>query len=406
MRDILEEDRRALERRRSRRLAEIDALHQAVLDQQRPVQQPHGPEVRAATAADRFRRRRSRRRLPAPVPARSRRNHRGADRSLRADVLRPGRRSDGHLQDARRRPRHPRSPARTTSTTASRWPISSGVVGTYPLNSRLVKQDGRIVEQVYRVGGLYDAEIRNRQPSRGCAAVRAGVVRGRASRVDPLVSRPARRADREAFDIAWVQSRDSAVDTMNGFIEVYMDARGMKGAWEGVVFYVNHEKTEKIRRLADQRAVVRGSPAGGRVPQAGGAGDLGACDRGCLRDRRLRPGDADRREPAERSADPRAATAASPSRCRTSSTPTSSRRSTASARSSRGTPTSSSARKKWGAFASELTTDIHEVLGHGSGRMAEGLNGQPQELLKEQYSALEESRADLVALYYVADPHW
>ena len=47
-----------------------------------------------------------------------------------------------------------------------------------------------------------------------------------------------------------MQNRDSAVDTMNGFIEVYMDARGMKGAWEGVVYYVNHEKTDKIRTLA------------------------------------------------------------------------------------------------------------------------------------------------------------
>ena len=57
-------------------------------------------------------------------------------------------------------------------------------------------------------------------------------------------------SDREAFDIAWVQNRDSAVDTMNGFIEVYMDARGMKGAWEGIVYYANHEKTDKIRALA------------------------------------------------------------------------------------------------------------------------------------------------------------
>ena len=47
-----------------------------------------------------------------------------------------------------------------------------------------------------------------------------------------------------------MQNRDSAVDTMNGFIEVYMDARGIKGAWEGVVYYVNREKTEKIHRLA------------------------------------------------------------------------------------------------------------------------------------------------------------
>jgi dipeptidyl-peptidase-3 len=61
--------------------------------------------------------------------------------------------------------------------------------------------------------------------------------------------------------------------------------------------------------------------------------------------------------------------------------------------------------REWAAFAGELTTEIHEVLGHGSGRMAEGVTQQPQELLKEQYSALEESRADLVALYFVADPY-
>jgi len=60
--------------------------------------------------------------------------------------------------------------------------------------------------------------------------------------------------------------------------------------------------------------------------------------------------------------------------------------------------------KRWGAFASELTTEIHAVLGHGSGRMADHIQVTPQDLLKEQYSALEESRADLVALYFVADP--
>ena len=60
--------------------------------------------------------------------------------------------------------------------------------------------------------------------------------------------------------------------------------------------------------------------------------------------------------------------------------------------------------EKWGALASEVTTAIHEVLGHGSGRVAEHLNGQPQLALKEQYSAIEEARADLVALYFVPEP--
>ncbi len=60
--------------------------------------------------------------------------------------------------------------------------------------------------------------------------------------------------------------------------------------------------------------------------------------------------------------------------------------------------------RHWGAFSSELTTEMHEVIGHGSGRMAEGITASPQQLLKEQFSAIEESRADLVALYFLPDP--
>jgi dipeptidyl-peptidase-3 len=59
---------------------------------------------------------------------------------------------------------------------------------------------------------------------------------------------------------------------------------------------------------------------------------------------------------------------------------------------------------KWTALAAELTTNMHEVIGHGSGKIEERLNGNPQTALKEQFSALEESRADLVALYFLPDP--
>jgi dipeptidyl-peptidase-3 len=51
-----------------------------------------------------------------------------------------------------------------------------------------------------------------------------------------------------------------------------------------------------------------------------------------------------------------------------------------------------------------LTTNMHEVIGHGSGKVAERLNGSPQTALREQFSAIEESRADLVALYFLPDP--
>jgi dipeptidyl-peptidase-3 len=59
---------------------------------------------------------------------------------------------------------------------------------------------------------------------------------------------------------------------------------------------------------------------------------------------------------------------------------------------------------KWQAFAHELATDLHEVIGHASGQMDPNLGCAPQTVLKEQYSAIEESRADLVALYFLPDP--
>ena len=87
------------------------------------------------------------------------RDHRQARREIRADVLRSRLRADGDVQDARRGPGHPRSRAPTTSTTASRWPTSRASSEQHQLNSRLVKRDGKLVEEVYKVGGLYDREL-------------------------------------------------------------------------------------------------------------------------------------------------------------------------------------------------------------------------------------------------------
>ena len=60
--------------------------------------------------------------------------------------------------------------------------------------------------------------------------------------------------------------------------------------------------------------------------------------------------------------------------------------------------------EKWSALAHDLLVNMHEVIGHASGRVSERLEGQPQDAIKEYYSALEEGRADLVALYYMPDP--
>jgi len=126
-----------------------------------------------------------------------------------------------------------------------------GFVERYPLNSRLVKRDGVLVEEVYRVGGRYDAGLR--RIITHLEAALPWAAPGFAAALRALIQwyRTGEEADRINFDIAWVQATDSPVDTMSGFVEVYMDARGIKGAWESMVYYVNPEKTARIRALAE-----------------------------------------------------------------------------------------------------------------------------------------------------------
>ena len=281
----------------------------------------------------------------------------------------------------------------------------AGFEERHPLNSRVVKKNGRIVEEVYRVGGLYDAEIRSiithlehalPHAPEGLAEALRALIRWYETGDD---------SDRQAFDIAWVRNRESAVDTMNGFIEVYMDARGIKGAWEGVVYYTNRQKTEKIQRLAAnaqwfedhlpvdarfRKPHVLGISARAIevVFETGDSGPVTPIGVNLPNDQRIREQHGSK-----------SVSLSNVIEAYEQSTLDSFRQefSWNEAEFARG--------KRWGAFASELTTDIHEVLGHGSGRMADGVTTQPQEVLKEHYSALEESRADLVALHYVADPY-
>ena len=121
----------------------------------------------------------------------------------------------------------------------------------YPLNSRLVRTPAGLAEEVYRIGGRYSralecivAHLEAAIPYGSQATARALAALVRFYRTGEL-------DDRRAYDIAWVADRDSAVDTINGFVEVYLDARGRKGAWEALVYYVNAEKTAAIARIAE-----------------------------------------------------------------------------------------------------------------------------------------------------------
>jgi dipeptidyl-peptidase-3 len=274
---------------------------------------------------------------------------------------------------------------------------------THPLNSRLVKRDGQLVEEVYRVGGRYGAQIAAVVAHLEAAMPFATRTMAEALRALVTFYRTGEESDREAYDIAWVQDKASPVDTINGFVEVYLDARSIKGAWEAIVFYVNHEKTSQIRTIAAhaqwfedhmpwdpkyRKDGVRGVTANAIdvVIETGESGPITPVGINLPNDQAIRERYGSKsvslsnvNEAYDRSTLPEFREEFS------------------------WTPEEAARSKRWNAFAGELTTNMHEVIGHGSGKVAERLNGNPQSALKEQFSAIEESRADLVALYFLPD---
>ena len=274
----------------------------------------------------------------------------------------------------------------------------------YPLNSRLVKTPDGLVEEVYRVGGKYDREIRNIVGHLEAALPYATPAMVASLQALIAFYRTGEDADRVAYDIAWVRDKDSPVDTINGFIEVYMDPRGHKGAWEALVYYVNRHKTENIRTMAAhaqwfedhmpwspeyRKEGVRGITANAIdvVVEAGESAPMTPVGINLPNDQAIREEHGSKsvslsnvNEAYEGSTDP------------------------AFRREFAWTEEEAKRAEKFSALAGELTTELHEVIGHGSGKVAEKLKGAPQTALKEQYSALEEARADLVALYFIADP--
>jgi dipeptidyl-peptidase-3 len=273
------------------------------------------------------------------------------------------------------------------------------------LNSRLVKgADGTLVEEVYRVGGRYDRDIRRIVRHLGDAVPYATPATAEALRALIRFYETGDEQDRMAYDIAWLRDRDSTVDTINGFVEVYMDPRGTKGAWEGIVYYVNEEKTQKIQTLAAhaqwfedrmpwdlrfRKPQVTGVTAKAIevVVEAGDSGPITPIGINLPNDQAIREQYGSKSVSLSNVA--AAYELSMPDGLRTEFS---------------WSEDEADRARQWGAAASELATEMHEVIGHGSGRMADTITAAPHLLLKEQYSAIEESRADLVALYFLPDP--
>ena len=285
-----------------------DALHQAVLDQHRPVQQPDRAQVPAQS--DRRRADRSggdragqRRRLRAGGPAN---RSPSASSSCAPHVLRSRLRADGHVQDARRGPGHPRVERRTISTTASPWPTSRASSERTRSTRGWSRRDGALVEEVYKVGGLYDA--RSAASSATCAtrsrSRRAPLARA-LDGADPLLRDRRRRGSRGVRHRVGPEPRFQRRHDERLHRGLHGRARhqGRVGR-RGLLRQPRQDREDP--RPGRARAVVRGSPADrSALSQAARAGRVGAGHRGGDRDRRLRADHADWRQPAERPAHPR-----------------------------------------------------------------------------------------------------
>jgi dipeptidyl-peptidase-3 len=279
-----------------------------------------------------------------------------------------------------------------------------GFTEKYALNSRLVKSNGRLSEDVYRVGGRDSARISEIVKHLEAAIPFASEPMANALRALIQWYRTGEDADRAKYDIAWVADKDSPVDTINGFIEVYLDPRGVKAQWEGLVFYVNQDKTAVIRKFADnaqwfedhmpfdakyRKPMVKGIVANAidTVVEAGDAGPITPVGINLPNDQKVRE-----------QYGSKSVSLSNISEAYDKSTPGSMRGEFS------WSPDESDRATKYGTLAGELHTDMHEVIGHASGQQAPGFKGSPQQSIKEYFSALEEGRADLVGLYFIGDP--
>lgn len=279
----------------------------------------------------------------------------------------------------------------------SKTPVMAG------LNSKVVKENGNIIEKKWMVGGMYTAAIEKIV----FWLEKASVVAENAAQKDALDKlityyKTGDLKDFDAYCIAWVKDTESAIDVVNGFIEVYQDPLGRKGSFEAVVSVKDMEASKRIAAIGanaqwfednspilpeHKKKNVKGISAKviNAVVEAGDSGPVTPIGINLPNNEWIRETHGSKSvnlgnivESFEQAGgstvvDEFYFDEATRERV-----------------------------KNFAGLADKLHTDMHEVIGHASGQIEEGI-GQPHETLKNYASALEEGRADLVALYYLMD---
>ena len=272
------------------------------------------------------------------------------------------------------------------------------------LNTKLVRENGKLVEQVYKSGGLYGDAIDNiiswLKKAHGVAE------NEKQAKTLELLIEYYSTGSLDTWDeycIAWATSTEGNIDWINGFIEVYNDPKGYKGSYETVVQIKDFDMSKKMAVLSEdaqwfednsplmaehkkkevkgvsyKTVIVAGeagdaspsTPIGVNLPnnnwirQAHGSKSVSL---GNIINAYSNAGGSGRLEEFAHDAEEVAL------------------------------------EKKYGQLGDKLHTALHEVVGHASGQINEGV-GTPKETLKRYKSTIEEGRADLFGLYYLMDP--
>lgn len=274
---------------------------------------------------------------------------------------------------------------------------------SYGLNTRVIKKDGKIIEETYKVGGLYSQAI---------------------SRIVELLTKASEYAENDAqkahilklveyyttgdlrtfdeYSIMWTKDTASQVDFINGFIETYGDPLGMTGSWESIVNFKNNEASHRTEVISDNAQwFENNSPIDPRFrkPEVKGVSAK-------VITAAILAGDAYPATPIGINL-PNAnwIRAAHGSKSVTIENITD-----AYDKASQGNgfneefvidQETRELMNKYLFITDNLHTDLHECLGHGSGQLLPGVD---PDALKAHGATLEETRADLFALYYLADP--
>ena len=274
---------------------------------------------------------------------------------------------------------------------------------SYGLNSTLVKEDGELKEQVWSADGKYANAIRHiiywLEKAMDVAE------NEQQKKVIKLLITYYKSGDLKDFNkycIEWLKEHDSSIDFINGFIEVYGDPLGLKGSWEGLVEYIDEEATHRTRTISDnaqwfedhspvdprfRKPVVRGVSANVICAAMLGGDEYPSTAIGI----NLPNADWIRAEYGSKSI--------------TISNITDAYNKAAHGNGFKEAfvidKQTLSLINQYGDICDDLHTDLHECLGHGSGRLLPGVD---PDALKAYGNTIEEARADLFGLYYMADP--